>query len=122
MATLNNPTREEQKVANKMGKKTKVGSAAPCCARYIKMVTGKRVSEELLRTKNKICALVAVLSLGFRLCNDFMARSPIGVAALSRPRPLAAKFKVINPKAGWPWGTPGIRRPRIGLSNRARAS
>src|SRR5699024_3067379 len=40
IATEIKPTIEEQKVANKIGKKTNVGSAAPCWARYIKIVTG----------------------------------------------------------------------------------
>src|SRR5258708_31526140 len=34
-------------------------------------------------------------------------RSPMGVAALSSPSPLAAKFSVIRPRAGWPRGTSG---------------
>src|SRR5690625_1122857 len=84
METVISPTIEEQKVASNIGRKTSVGSAAPCCARYIKIVTGKRVREELFRTKNKICALVAVLLSGLRLCKECMARNPIGVAALSK--------------------------------------
>src|SRR5690625_3043945 len=100
IATLMRPTIDEQKVANKMGKKTKVGSVAPCCARYIKIVTGRMVNDELFNTKKSICAFVAVFSCVFNACKECIARKPIGVAALSNPKPLAAKFRVIRPKAG----------------------
>ncbi|MNE89912.1 hypothetical protein D3C80_1873750 [compost metagenome] len=66
----------------------------------MKMVTGSRVSEEALSTRNRICALLATVALGLSSCSAFMAFRPIGVAALSRPRPLAAKFRVIRPMAG----------------------
>src|SRR5699024_11388078 len=97
-ATESKPTIEEQKVANKIGKKTNGGSAAPCWARYIKIVTGNKVSDELLSTKNKICALEAVFSLVFKLCSECMARKPLSLAALSRHKPLAVKFNLIRLK------------------------
>ena len=107
-ATLSRPTRVDADVASKMGKNTSVGSGAPCCMRYMKMVTGSRVSDEALSTRNRICALVAVSGWGLSSCSERMALRPMGVAALSRPRPLAAKFSVIRPSAGWPRGTSGM--------------
>ena len=105
-----------------MGKKTSVGSGAPCCMRYMKMVTGSSVSEEALSTRNRICALVAVSGCGFSSCSAFMAFSPMGVAALSSPSALAAKFRVISPSEGWPRGTPGMSLANSGASQRASAS
>ena len=105
-------------MASKIGKNTRVGSAAPCCARYIKIVTGSSVSDEVLSTKNRICALLAVSLLGLRLCSECIALMPIGVAALSRPRIFAAKFMLISPIAGWPRGTSGIKRQNSGSSTR----
>lgn len=63
-------------------------------------VTGSSVSEEALSTMNRICALLAVSVEGFSDCSSRIARRPIGVAALSNPSALAAKFKVIRPIAG----------------------
>src|SRR5690606_38489991 len=106
-ATDSSPTKLDALVANKIGKNTKVGSAAPCCARYIKMVTGSKVKEDALSTKNRICALLAAVAEGLISCNERMALRPIGVAALSKPKPLAAKLSVIKPSAGCPRGTSG---------------
>ena len=64
-ATERKPTRVEQLVASRIGRNTSVGSGAPCCARYMKMVTGSRVSDEALSTRNRICALLATVALGF---------------------------------------------------------
>ncbi len=94
----------------------------PCCARYMKIVTGSRVRDEALSTRKRICALLAVVLLGLSSCNAFIAFRPIGVAALSRPRPLAAKFRVIRPIAGCPGGTSGISRRNSGPSSTARRS
>ncbi|MNE30144.1 hypothetical protein D3C80_1236450 [compost metagenome] len=80
----------------------------------MKMVTGSRVSEEALSTRKRICALLAVVELGLSSCSARMALRPMGVAALSRPRPLAAKLRVIRPRAGWPGGTSGISRANNG--------
>lgn len=66
----------------------------------MKMVTGNRVNEEALSTRNRICALLALVGLGLSSCSARIALRPMGVAALSRPRPLAAKLRVINPNAG----------------------
>lgn len=52
-----------------------VGSGAPCWARYMKMVTGSSVSDEALSTRNRICALLAVVLLGFSSCSARMAFS-----------------------------------------------
>ena len=105
-----------------MGRNTSVGSGAPCCARYMKMLTGSSVSDDALSTRNRICALLAVSGLGLSVCNSRMARRPMGVAALSNPSTLAAKFKVIRPMAGWPCGTSGISRRNSGPSARASTS
>jgi len=66
--------------------------------------------------------LLADLGSGLSDCNSRMARKPMGVAALSRPRPLAAKFSVIKPSAGCPAGTSGINRRNSGASTRPRNS
>src|SRR5699024_7698067 len=107
-ATDNSPTKLDAVVASKIGKNTKVGSAAPCWARYIKIVTGNKVNEDAFKTRNKICALLAVVLEGLISCSARMAFKPMGVAALSKPKPFAAKFRVIKPKAGCPRGTSGI--------------
>ena len=44
--------------------------------------------------------VLAYLIPGALVLGGFMALRPIGVAALSRPRPLAAKLRVIKPMAG----------------------
>ena len=90
--------------------------------RYMKMLTGSSVSDDALSTRNRICALVAVSGLGFSSCSARMALRPMGVAALSRPKALAAKFSVIRPRAGWPRGTSGINRANRGDSHLASAS
>ena len=41
-----------------------------------------------------------LVGLGLSSCRARMALRPMGVAALSSPRPLAAKFRVIKPSAG----------------------
>ena len=99
-ATTNRPVKVEAEVANKIGRKTKVGSGAPCCRRYIKIETGSKVSDDAFKTKNKICALVANKGIGLSSCRARIAFKPMGVAALSKPKAFAVKFKVINPNAG----------------------
>ncbi len=121
-ATARKPVSVDALVASRMGRNTSVGSLAPCCARYMKMLTGSRVSEDALSTRNRICALLAVSALGFSVCNSRIARRPIGVAALSRPSAFAAKLSVMRPIAGCPSGTSGIRRRNNGPSSRASAS
>src|SRR3546814_492322 len=90
--------------------------------RYMKMLTGSKVSDEAFMTRNRICALLADLGSGLSDCSSRMARRPIGVAALSRPSPLAAKFRVISPSAGWPGGTSGMSRRNKGASKRPSVS
>ncbi len=80
----------------------------------MKIVTGSRVRDEALSTRNRICALLAAVLLGLSSCSERMAFRPIGVAALSRPSALAAKLRVISPSAGWPGGTSGIKRRNSG--------
>ena len=115
--TDSNPASDEALVASRIGRNTRVGSCAPCCRRYTKMVTGNSVSDEAFITRNRICALLAVSSLGLSVCSSRIARRPIGVAALSRPSTLAAKFRQIRPIAGCPAGTSGIRRRNSGPSH-----
>jgi hypothetical protein len=86
------------------------------------MVTGSRVTEEALSTRNRIWALLAVSLLGFRSWSSRMALRPMGVAALSRPSTLAAMFMVMEPRAGCPLGTSGNRRANRGASQRPRAA
>ena len=107
-------------MARRIGRNTRVGSSAPCCTRYMKMLTGNRVRDEVFSTRKRICALLATVLLGLSSCNARIALRPIGVAALSRPRPLAAKLRVMKPSAGWPRGTSGISRANSGP--RARPS
>ena len=65
-------------VASRIGTNTSVGSAAPCCSRYMKIVTGSTVSEELLSTRKRICASVAVSGRGLSFCSSPIAFRPIG--------------------------------------------
>ncbi|MNQ80016.1 hypothetical protein D3C85_949800 [compost metagenome] len=62
--------------------------------------------------------MLAVVWLGLSSCSARIALRPMGVAALSRPRPLAAKLRVIRPSAGCPGGTSGIRRWNSGARMR----
>ena len=109
-------------VAIRIGTKTSVGFAAPPWARYIMMLTGTRQSPELLSTRNMIIASVAVSLLGLSVCISCMARSPIGVAALSRPSMLADMFMKMAPIAGCPLGMPGKSREKKGLIRRPKNS
>jgi hypothetical protein len=111
-ATASKAESTEAMVVNRIGRNTRAGSAAPCCRRYMKMLTGNKVSPALFKTRNRICALVAVSGVGLSVCNSRMALRPIGVAALSRPSALAERFSVTNPSAGCPRGTSGISRAK----------
>ena len=53
-----------------------------------------------LSTRNRICALLALVLPGLSVCSSRMAFRPMGVAALSSPSALAAKLSVIRPSAG----------------------
>ena len=57
----------------------------------------------------------------FSSCNSFMAFSPIGVAALSKPNRLAEMHMKIEPVAGWSFGIPGKSLLNTGAVNRAKA-
>ena len=76
------------------------------------------VNPEAFKTKNIICAFVAVSGFGFKVCNSFMAFNPIGVAALSNPNILAEIFIIIDPIAGCPFGTSGNNLENNGDTNR----
>jgi len=121
-ATARKPASVDALVANRIGRNTRVGSGAPCWARNMNRVTGSSVNDDAFSTRNRICALLAVSGLGFSDCSSRMARRPMGVAALSRPRPLAAKFRVMRPMAGWLRGTSGISRANSGPSSHASFS
>ena len=118
IAVSRNPTRVETDVASKIGMKTSVGRLAPICARYIKIVIGIRVTEEAFNIINRICASLAVSFCGLCSCSCFMAFRPIGVAALSSPRKLAAIFRTTVDIAGLFSGMSFIRTLNSGVSLR----
>ena len=101
------PTMVEKKVAKSMGTNTSVGCAAPIWARYTKTLIGTSVNPEVLSTRNMIMGFVAVSFSLLSSCNCSIALSPIGVAALSSPNILAAKFIKIVPVTGCPLGISG---------------
>jgi hypothetical protein len=72
-----------------VGMKMSAGSLAPRIARCAITVTGISVRPAVFSTRNMSCASVASSLFGLRVCRLSMAFSPIGVAALSRPRKLA---------------------------------
>ena len=96
-----------KKVAIKIGKNTSAGVVEPFVALIAKILTGMIVRPEAFKTKNIICALVAFSGSGFKVCNSFIAFNPIGVAALSSPNIFAEIFIIIEPIAGWSFGTSG---------------
>jgi hypothetical protein len=79
------------------------------------------VSPEVLSTRNMIWAFVAVSLSGFSSCSSFIALRPSGVAALSSPSMLAAKFMMTDPMAGCSGGTSGNRRRKNGRTTVAIA-
>ena len=84
-------------MVRRIGRKTSEGLAAPIWARYTMMLMGMTVSPEVLSTRNMIWALEAVSLSGFSSWSSCMAFRPRGVAALSRPSMLAAKFMIMEP-------------------------
>ncbi len=58
------------------------------------------MSPDVFSTRNMIWAFEAVSGSGFSSCSSCIALSPSGVAALSRPSMLAAKFMMMEPWAG----------------------
>ena len=107
-------------VANRMGMKTSVGVCAPLAARKARIVVGMMVSPEVLSTKNMIIGLVAVSFLTLSSCICAMARSPVGVAALSSPNMFEAMFMKMLPNTGWPLGMSGKSLEKTGLNPRAK--
>lgn len=96
------------------------GFAAPIWALYTITPKGTSVSPVVLSTRNIIIGLLAVSFCGFSSCNSFIALSPKGVAALSRPSILADTFIKIDPKAGCPLGIFGKSFPNNGLIRREK--
>jgi hypothetical protein len=78
------------KLAMSVGRKMSAGSFAPRIARCAITLTGMSVMPAVLRTRNMICASVASSFSGLSVWRLSIAFSPIGVAALSRPRKFAA--------------------------------
>jgi len=115
------PTRVEMKVLSRIGINTSVGCAAPICARYTMILIGMMIRPEVLITKNIIIGLEAVSFFGFSSCSSFIAFSPNGVAALSRPSILADIFMKMDPNTGCPLGISGNSRQSTGLRKRASA-
>lgn len=85
------------------------------------METGISVSPEALMQRNMIIGSLAESFCVFSSCNSFMAFSPIGVAALSKPNRLAEMHMKIEPVAGWSFGIPGKSLLNTGAVNRAKA-
>ena len=100
---------------------TSAGLAAPLA--ILKAITpvGINVIPAVLRTRNMICALLAVSFWGFNSCNSCMAFKPTGVAALSKPSIFAEKFMIIEPFAGWFFGTSGNNLLKNGFTPRAKS-
>ena len=115
------PARVEKKVAMSMGINISVGCAAPICALYTIMLTGIKVSPEVLSTKNMIMEFDAVSFFAFSSCKPSIAFKPKGVAALSKPSMLAAMFIKMLPYTGCPLGNSGNNLLNTGLSTRAMA-
>ena len=114
------PASVEKNVASRMGIKISVGCAAPICTRYTMIETGISVSPDVFSTRNIIIGFHAVSFFGFSSCICSIAFSPSGVAALSSPSMLAARFMKIEPVTGWPLGMSGNSFVNTGDSSRAR--
>ena len=67
-----------------------------------------------------IIGLLAVSFFGFSSCNPSIAFRPKGVAALSKPSILAARFIKILPVTGCPLGISGNNLVKSGLSKREK--
>ena len=112
------PAKVEKKVASRMGTNISVGWVAPSCARYTMMLIGISVSPDVFSTRNMIMGLLAVSFLEFNSCRPSIAFSPKGVAALSSPSILAARFIKMLPVTGCPLGISGKSLLNRGPSNR----
>ena len=71
------------------------------------MLIGISVRLEVFNTRNMIIGLLAVSFRGFSSCRPSMAFRPSGVAALSSPSMLAARFMKMLPVTGCPLGMSG---------------
>src|SRR5690606_39562490 len=96
-------------VATMEGTTISPGLAAPAAARRAMAVDGTRPMAALLRARKVIMAWLASPGRGLRRLSSCMVFSPKGVAALARPRKLAARLRAMALKAGWPLGTVGKR-------------
>ena len=99
-ATETKPVIAAKNVANKMGRKTSAGLAAPSWARYVMMLTGTKVKPLVTSTMNIIIGLEARFLSGLVSCISRNACKPSGVAALSIPSIVALMFISIEPNAG----------------------
>src|SRR5690606_17821014 len=94
------PDTNEINVPISAGINISVGFSAPAAIRSAMTDVGISVIPAVLSTRNMIWAFVAVFLSSFSFCNSFMAFSPTGVAALSRPSIFAEKFMMMEPFAG----------------------
>ena len=76
---------------------------------------GIKVSPAACKHMNMIWASLALSLSGFNSCRLCMALSPNGVAAESKPKKLAAKFKVMYEIDSWFLGIVGKTLVKIGL-------
>src|SRR5688572_31532906 len=90
------------------------GFLEPATARMPTAVAGMSWMELVLMARNVHIAFVARPGRGLSVSKSFIARIPIGVAALLRPRMLAAMFINMEPMAGCSGGTSGKSRRQIG--------
>ena len=95
------------------------GFAAPAATRTPRTPVGSSARCVVLIARNRHIAFVAVPLRGLILSSSSMALMPMGVAALARPKALAAKFRIIADIAGWSAGTSGKRRTMAGRMARA---
>lgn len=99
------------------GATTLVGSVLSCIILNDIMVVGTKVTPHVLMTKKVIILRLAVSFSLFKVCNDSMAFSPKGVAALPNPNRLAIMFDDIKPSDSCPLGISGKIFDRIGEIN-----
>ncbi len=110
----------DHKVANRVVGITAAGLCEPKAVRRAMTWVGNRVTLAVFSARNSTMASLAVPRWGLRRSSSCMARRPKGVAALDKPRTLAAMFISIAPMAGWSGGTSGNRRCTSGRSRRAK--
>jgi len=113
------PAAVEIAVAIRVVGKMAEGSAEPFSARSPMIPVGSRAMPLVLMARKSTMALLAVPLSALSSSSSFMAFRPKGVAALPRPRALAAMFMTMAPMAGWSGGTSGKSRTRTGRMRRA---